>query len=440
MLHGRSAAAPMTSQSPRLLIVDQSLRDMAGHHYEYNVALFRAAAAAGVPILIGANISVQRLDVFGDNVRPWFERAWYESQGAPASGAAKPILGWLPQPVRSRLGGLARRIIGNHRHAADPAEAGSRFGAEVFNLIRTEQLGSGDHVLVHTLNIGELDSLIEVARVDSGLPLIHVVLRRDAEEPSVASGPNGGIRGSFARLVSSRAAAAIIRLYADTEDLASQYDALVPGLGVAVLPIPHCLPSGRAAEHFTTLGPRRVVYLGDARGEKGFHLLPKLVDAVAGRLFPDQRARFVVQCNASVAGDEPELAQARRRLAAYPTNQVELITDQLDLSQFHNLICSSDIVLLPYDRRAYARRSSGILVQALAAGRVVVVPAGTWMARQADPAAAVLFEDEAGLADAVIAAVQQWPALAEGAQERAEPWQARHNAERYIALLLQGRG
>src|SRR5690242_19667305 len=95
----------MTSTSPRILIVDQSLRDMAGHHYEYDVALFRAAATAGVPVVVGAHASVQPLDLLGDNVRAWFRRAWYESHEAPPARPvpAKPVLGWLPSIVRAPL-------------------------------------------------------------------------------------------------------------------------------------------------------------------------------------------------------------------------------------------------------------------------------------------------------------------------------------------------
>ena len=43
---------------------------------------------------------------------------------------------------------------------------------------------------------------------------------------------------------------------------------------------------------------------------------------------------------------------------------------------------SSDITILPYDRTSYGTRSSGVLVESLAAGIPVIVPAGTWLSRQ----------------------------------------------------------
>jgi glycosyltransferase involved in cell wall biosynthesis len=433
----------MSPKPAKILIVDQSLRDMAGHHYEYDVALFRAAAAAGVPVVIGAHAGVQRLESLGNNVRPWFQRAWYESHAAGAVAlpvAPNPLLGWLPAIIRTPLSRVARRIVGPRKLAPAQATTGSGFGADVLALIRAERLGAGDHVLVHTFSIPELDDLIDLARSQRGLPLIHIIFRRDASEPTVADGPRGGIRGSLSRLAASASAVRTLRLYADTDDLARQYAALSPGLDVGVIPIPHCLPPPEGPQPPRAPGPLRIVYLGDARDEKGFHLLADLVDALAGKFFPQGRARFILQGNISVAGDNPVLSHARRRLAAYPGEQVALITEQLDLAAFHDLVRSADIVLLPYDATAYARRSSGILVQALAAGRVVVVPAQTWLARQAEAGGSVAFGTEKSLSDAVAAAVERWPELAGAARRNAAAFRAEHDAARYIAQLLTAGG
>ena len=309
-------------------------------------------------------------------------------------------------------------------------------GDEVLALVRAERFGADDHVLVHTFSVPELDSLIEIARAHEGLPLIHIVLRRDAEEASVAEGPNGGIRGSFARIAASRFAAATLRLYADTDALAQQYGALARGLPVGVMPIPHCLPPDVPADTARPDGPLRIVYLGDARGEKGFHLLPGVVEVLAGGYLETGRARFVLQANISVAGDDGSLAAARQTLGGYAKEQVELLTEQLDMPAFHALVRSADIVLLPYDRQAYLRRSSGILIQALAAGRVVVVPAGTWMADQVDEAASALFGGAQDLAAAVAAALDRWPALSSAAQRRAASFRIQHDPSRFVAELL----
>ena len=110
------------SNAPRILIVDQSLKDMAGHHYEYDAALCRAAAAIGVDMIVGAHASVAPLDLLGDKVRPWFKKAWYETQvfsggGAEGSGVR------LASRIRSCP---ACRCRAAHRRSAQVAGAGIR--------------------------------------------------------------------------------------------------------------------------------------------------------------------------------------------------------------------------------------------------------------------------------------------------------------------------
>lgn len=407
---------------------------MAGHHYEYDVALFRAAASAGVSTVIGAHASVEPLEFLGGNVRAWFQRAWYEAQGSQPT-IVEPVPRSLFERVRARGTRLLGRRVVEHELVPATRSTTSGFGGEVLQLIRAERFTADDHLLVHTFSVPEFDSLIEMAAIQEALPLIHVVFRRDAEEPSVAEGPTGGVTASLRRLMSSRSAIRTIRLYADTDDLARQYAELVPGLTVGVVPVPHCLPLGEATATIRKPGPLRIVYLGDARDEKGFYLLADVVDTLAERLFPSGRGRFIFQANISVAGDSTAQAAARRRLAAYSPSEVELITEELPISTFHNLLNDADIVVLPYDPVPYARRSSGILVQALAAGRVVVVPAGTWMARQVHPAASVLFA-EGGLTAAIEAAVEGWDELSRAAQNRAAEWRAEHDPGKFLAQLL----
>src|SRR4051812_36043722 len=149
----------MTSTPVRLLIVDQSLRDMAGHHYEYDVALFRAAASAGVATVVGAHASVQPLELLGGNVRPWFQKAWYESQSLqPAAVPASH------RSLFARARAQVKGVFGGTVVEAQSVEcSGSAFGQEVLQLLRAERFTPNDHLLVHTFSVPELDSLIGVA-------------------------------------------------------------------------------------------------------------------------------------------------------------------------------------------------------------------------------------------------------------------------------------
>lgn len=422
-----------------LLIVDQSLRDGAGHHFEYDVAVVAAAAARGLRTVVGANAGVSGLDVGADRIHAWFRHTWLEANQSRTTRRALLVIDRLPMALRpsavrfgSWLRAAVRRIAGRATAHVPPP---SRFGSEVVALVRHERLGSGDHVLIHTLSVPELDSLIDAAVGESGLPSIHVVLRRDADEPSVRNGPGGGIRGSFAR-IAAQGSAGRFRFHTDTEALAAQYTALAGGLPVHVLPIPHCLGSADPGDGGRVPGPLRLVYLGDARREKGFHHLPAVVAALAEDRSPARKVRFILQANTTAFGSDRDVEAARRWLAARPADEVELIDAPLSVPAFQRLLVSADIVLLPYDAEAYRRRSSGILVQALAMGRPVVVPAGTWLAAEVDPAAAVVFDAPSDLPAAVQSAVANWNNLNAVAQLRRAIVFTHHSSAHFVLELM----
>ena len=61
----------------------------------------------------------------------------------------------------------------------------------------------------------------------------------------------------------------------------------------------------------------------------------------------------------------------------------------------------ADLVLIPYSAQSYRYRSSGVLVEAMAAGKPVVTTAGSWMAAQLTPQNAILFDDPKDLGRAI---------------------------------------
>jgi hypothetical protein len=96
---------------------------------------------------------------------------------------------------------------------------------------------------------------------------------------------------------------------------------------------------------------------------------------------------FVFQSNYNVVPGEPEAVIALSQLSRYPPEQVELHTSTLSSAQYRKILLSADIMLLPYREDLYYARSSGVLIEALAAGIPVVAPATSWLAKQfLDPA------------------------------------------------------
>ena len=128
----------------------------------------------------------------------------------------------------------------------------------------------------------------------------------------------------------------------------------------------------------------------------------------------------------------------------------------LPSGEYWGALKDSDIVLLLYDSKNYAVRSSGVLVEALATGTPVIVPAGTWMARQVQSAgqmSSVLssMNDVRGPVGLIYHDIQDVPSLlrrliehysdyCENARAFARLWHKKHNAERLGAMLEEVSG
>jgi len=79
-----------------------------------------------------------------------------------------------------------------------------------------------------------------------------------------------------------------------------------------------------------------------------------------------------------------ELVAANAAQLVGTTNgvKVRLIGDRLSREEYAAWLNRAQVILLPYDPVAYQERTSGIFTEAIIAGRIPVVSAGTWMAAE----------------------------------------------------------
>ena len=432
----------MPNEQPRFIIVDQSLKGFDGHHYEYDLAVARAAAGRGYAVAVLANKRFSDTGTFPATIVPWFPESSYEAhRNTPAALILRAITP-LPAPMRRMIiaaGSLARRVIRRLGKGPGPSPALPGLGKSLAEWLEREQLRPEDHVFIHSLSNAEFLSLSRVLTETRAVATFHVLLRRDAEEENAVTQAHGGVGPALLALVGSPEPGTRLRLYADTRQLAEQYDALGGSPRFGVLPIPHCLDEQSPPPDRGPGLPLRLVYLGNARSEKGFDLLPGLLAGLKKDCFDTGRAKLVAQANIPVSLEEADIARAVKRLSAYPGSQVELLERELSLEAFQDLLHSADVVLLPYRADLYRRRSSGILVQALAAGKPVVVPQDSWLAAEASQGAAVVFGPERSFADAVRHAIENHAELAVAARSAAGTFARTHSADRLVELLLAAR-
>lgn len=438
------SAARIFEAEQRFVVVDQSLRDFTGHHFEYSVAVAEAAARAGWrPLILAHQAFPTAPGPPGINLKPWFDSAWNERQGEQAlRRLVFAVLARLPPPLHDpayiALSGARRTAVRLRRAAMAPRPHG--FGAALVAGLSAADVGPESIAFIHTISVAELESVLTAVQAGpaESLPCIEVVLRRDADEPDVRQGGRLGIAACLRAFHSTRLWPGRVRFHTDTEELRRQYEEL-SSVRFGVLPIPcrHELLDRAPAQPADS--PAIVLFLGGARREKGFHLLPRVAEALASDYLATGRARLVAQSGFNVPGGEPGMAAARARLSRFAAEQVRMLDEALAPADYYALLADASLVLLPYDARLYRTRSSGVLAEALAAGKPVVVPAGTWMAAQIDAIGGTIFGSDDDVPAVVASALRDLPALTAAAVAHARVWRAANSADALVRLLLAAR-
>ncbi|MBJ7898465.1 MAG: glycosyltransferase [Cyanobacteria bacterium RI_101] len=475
---------------PRFFVVDQSLANYQGHHYECSLAAAEAARRAGYEPVILAN-RVWSCGAEGDiPILPVFAVDWFNQPVAPSEAVKNPApedkTNPSPQLARfqekvagsaERLGrwwrkdlelvkrvpfshtawgifktlwGLIRFILSFLRsfvpvNLPAPEETLTERKPETFGetlkRIFTELAPiPTDQVFIHTIGIEQIEELFWFLQAQSSeaLPVFHVLLRRDPQDPLVAQAPGLGIGAIFRECHEWGLWPGKIRFYSDAPKLIQGYNSL-GALRVQEIPIPFRQENldslGLEPKNLEPDAPIHIVYLGDARTEKGYQLLPELVLNLWEDYLAPKRARFTIQSNYNIGGGEAEAVRAKVKLAQFPSQTVKLLEAPLTAQAYYALLKSADLVVLPYNPQSY-QRTSGVLTEALAAGKPVVVPAGSWLAEQVAENRGRIYENPSQLAGAVRSALENLPALTQGAQAYAPLWRQRQSPERLIHILL----
>lgn len=458
----------MKSLVPRLILIDQSIKGVGGHHYEYAARVLSAASDAGYHAVLATHrdfkksstgtqvpwpvVPVYRVDYWGSESKPFAvriikalietiraiklwarERLRYSTLGlflvnrhrlrdfarAYVLASATP---WLHVMLLAPFYYCARCALALYRFAkaAFPFKSYTKavfrafrrllatmfepalivlhppewFRSQIKNmrhrraflldtraLFRKVKLKPQDVVFVPTIGQAELLGLGDyLGRLRNSNGAWHLLFRRSLyegrkndyqrEEELLRSARNAYRR--FADLARRQT----VYFYTDTRDLTHQYNRF-RAFSCTTLPI----PSGD--DYLQAKRPRRsstrISYVGDARTEKGYHFLPRLITDLRQK---SADVEFCIQSNYNSAHGEPAPVVARNQLEAMSDSRLKINPKAMTSAEYRDQVISTDIMLIPYDPGHYYARSSGIFSEALAAGVPVVVPAGTWMAAE----------------------------------------------------------
>lgn len=127
-----------------------------------------------------------------------------------------------------------------------------------------------------------------------------------------------------------------------------------------------------------------LAYLGDAREEKGFVALAPMFDEL-DRAGTQCRAVMTGQIYTPTDSEDVDILVSGQKLRRRRQG-VRVVERPLSMAEYNDVLAKSDIVLIPYDHLNYGSRSSGIFIEALSAGRPVIVPGASWMGGLLDAA------------------------------------------------------
>jgi glycosyltransferase involved in cell wall biosynthesis len=305
--------------------------------------------------------------------------------------------------------------------------------ADLRRLDRMYRFHAGDVVLLNSFRQwplrGLVDWLEELPSMQA--PILVIVLHYT---PHATPGEAGPVVEEYRRAFERMAASPVrerFMLMADSRELQQEFGRISP-IPVGLLPIPHCGEIPVAAKRDRARDVR-FAFVGEARTDKGFHLLPDLVLAL--------ESRAACPLRFSIQGYSPDhqdvvAGTARDRLEQF--EQVDLIPDALTDEEYKALIADADVIILPYLQRHYHAQTSGIFAEAMSAGTPTIVPSGTWMATQAEQyGVGIVFE--AGNLESLIEACQQAIATLSELRDRAADvtadWRQIHNAANFVATL-----
>lgn len=388
-----------------LVIVDNSLIDERGHHLALANTLTLAALDEGRPVSIYAHQDLDAgLLAKGVTVKPVFTMSVYElfARKLRDHDMSPELIAVLEQIETDHPDG-ARILF----HTADAYT----FCAIESWLAGRKRRGAGRVLYdVHVITPYE-------PRLMPGFALKGVVLYRALERLARWNDPE--TRACF---------------WSETARLAEYYRR-----GFSMRTVVQPLPTPQWALHPPKLTVTRpdnalvLLFLGAARGEKGFLHLPALAEEIANRPGLPDRVVMRLHRSAPIVGFAPEVERAFDALADYPF--VEFIDGSLELDDYAQQMHGCDMMLLLYDRSSYFARGSGIAMEALSAGKHILGTVGTFMQDLEHQGLAHFGSDAAGWADHVERLTRALPATrAKGAAVGTEIAR-RYAPDRYLARL-----
>ncbi|XHU96905.1 MAG: glycosyltransferase [cyanobacterium endosymbiont of Rhopalodia gibba] len=497
----------------KFLIIDHSLSNLQGYHYECSVSIAEAAARQGYqPIIIANHSFPKELDHPSIKILSVFEVDWFNNpvniqklQGwklylqkfieklndgpletfylkiestlkfhltywnltqpklrlflEKVQGSTSRLWDLVKKDIRllqsiplsnSLLGigkliwGLFKFIINlistkiNRKLISLLTHKPTSFQESLSNTLKALNVTPDDHIFIHTIGIEQVEEVYSLLRKDIflSLPQFHILLRRDIEDPLFVYAKGMEFKKLLQKFFESKLWPQKIQFYADTEELVQRYNT-ISNVIFYQISIPFRQEKLKSIiKNKSSSRPINIVYLGDASSEKGYHHLPEIVNALWKDYIKPGKLRFIIQSNFNITEQSGDILTAKLKLERYPNQKVSLIKEEMSPDDYYQLLGEADLLILPYDADSYRFRSSGVLTEALAAGKPVVVPTNSWLAKQVDLSRAGIYKTLDEIPKSIILIIRNLPQFTAAAKQFSLGWKEKKSPDYLVKFLL----
>jgi len=448
----------------RVFIADPALKDQRGHHYNLTVTMSEALTRKGHEVLCLTNrafpgdggvleaIPCFRSDTYDAHrqKRPSSKPTENNSQTLELNGEPSLLLRTyrqIPLSVREVLTPWIHSVLDRWRSDAPAAsEAAPPGGAsdpenatqELLHTLRNCHANESDVVLFHTCDgqtyrdvLAIFESELSVAEWNE-LPVFRLSTCYDENiMPHNDTYPR--FEDVVRRLNNFGLIGTRVFLHAENELLARHLEKRV---GQSVDPL--CIPpfETQAERNGGRSSTVNIAYLGAARTEKGFTLLPRILNDLFCIDLPVD-IEVYIQATPQILGYTPDVKDAVGQLKEIDDTRLELSETPLDLQAYQRRLAHADIMLLLYDPERYAFRGSGIAVESIISDTTVVTTEDTFPAFLAGDAGVAVPWGESPV-PAILGVLNHIDRYRTAAQERREWYLHAHSASVFANKVSAG--
>lgn len=366
-LHKR-LVEPAPCAGPKLIICDPALRNRVGHHAAVADWMARGAYANGLTPLVFAN------------------------------HACSP---GLLAPEADTYATFSDFLYGN------VADIGL-FTHEFRSTVEHAAAGADDVITLFCATPAMLAGILPVLLERKPEQRPHIVIRFDRSEERTPKA-RLGYAETFAR-IKALDLRSCFTFFVESKGLQDYFEEMC-GEAFPLLfnPLPGAGQAGGKRDERLCLG-----YLGEARIEKGFHVVPFIIEYLLAQDDIRDKVRFFIQTGANPVNEQPLVVGARDQLERRAkTDEHISLKGFMSEDEYAAAIEDIDILMLPYGPGDYTRRGSGVATEAVSAAKPLVVSRGLDIAATYAGAGIVEpgVQNELGLAQACAEAVRRFAEL-----------------------------